>query len=182
MKYLLYLTTLLAIIFTACNDNSTDAESLTCLNGGTNVGGECECTQGYTGNTCNQQKTPDVITVSEIIVTKFPSTRDDGGGWDPSSGPDIFPVISRNSQTVWQTSKYYDNASSQNTYSFSPNIQFTEPNQQYQVDLYDYDNTGSDLMGGVISVPYSSDNGFPSTIVYDAGGSVAFELEVSYSW
>ncbi len=159
-------------------------ENVTCLNGGVCVNGDCDCADGYSGPSCGDQITPTSIRVSKIDVTRFPATESSGGGWDLTSGPDIYVELFKGSTSVWMSSIYYENAS-QTTYSFniSPTYDITSPNEQYTVRLYDYDSSDADdFMGGIIFYPYSNDNGFPSTLSIDGGGDVAFKLYFSYVW
>lgn len=161
-----------------------DCFNVTCLNGGTCVNGICNCPDGYSGSDCSQQVTPDRIRITKIDITRFPATYN-GAGWDLSSGPDIYPELSKGSTTLYSASNFFQNADPSNDYSFDlvPAIDMNEPNDQYSIRLFDYDDfDADDFMGGIIFTPYSSNNGFPSTINLDAGGDVAFTLHVTYVW
>ncbi len=158
-----------------------------CLNGGHCVNGDCVCPEGYGGADCSQQITPRKIKITKIEVTKFPATTNNGGGWDASSGADIFPELSKGDAVLWKSSTYYENASPSNVYAFNinPAIDLTEPQDQYIIRLYDYDSglfESDDFMGGIIFTPYSKSNGFPSVLSLDANGGVAFKLYLSYVW
>jgi len=161
-----------------------DCYNVSCLNGGTCVNGQCNCLEGWTGSDCSQQVTPDKIRITKVVVTKFPAT-DNGAGWDLSSGPDIYPEIFKGSTSLYSASAFYQNAAPSNTYSFdiSPALDMNEPNDQYIIRLYDYDDfDADDFMGGIIFTPYSRTSGFPTTINLDAGGDLAFTLHVNYVW
>ncbi len=181
MRKLLYLSIAICISFSACSDSSTETEPILC-NNGYSQDGECICDEGYTGTTCGEQETPDVINISEVTVTRLPDTTDDGGSWDFSSGPDIYVEILKGDEIIWESDTYYENASDASDYDFDLDIQLTEPNEEYTINLYDYDESGSDFMGGVVRTPYNSDNEFPDNITFDADGSVAFEISASYAW
>jgi hypothetical protein len=158
--------------------------NVTCLNGGTCVNGQCNCPEGYSGADCSQQVTPDKIRITKIVVTRFPAT-DNGAGWDLSSGPDIYPEIRKGNTTLFSSSTFNQNADPSNNYSFdlNPTVEMTEPNDQYSIILYDYDDfDADDFMGGINFTPYSNNNGFPSAINLDAGGAVSFTIHVNYVW
>ncbi|HRP57061.1 hypothetical protein [Agriterribacter sp.] len=158
-----------------------------CLNGGHCVNGDCVCPEGYGGADCSQQITPRKIKVTKIEVTKFPATTGNGGGWDASSGADIFPELSKGDAVLWKSSTYYENAGPSSVYAFNitPAIDLTEPQDQYTIRLYDYDSglfESDDFMGEIIFTPYSKANGFPPVITLDANAGVAFKLHLSYVW
>lgn len=158
--------------------------NITCLNGGYCVNGSCSCLQGYSGPDCGTQVTPTKIRISKIEVTRFPAT-DGGAGWDLTSGPDIFPKITKGTTVIWDSPNYTQNANPSLTYEFtpSPSVDLTSPTDQYTITLYDYDDTDADdWMGGIYFTPYSSTNGFPSVLTVDAGGAVAFKIYITYVW
>lgn len=175
----------LTVAFSGCKKDDIDpCEGITCLNGGTCANGQCNCPEGYSGSDCSQQVTPDKIRVTKIEITRFPAT-DNGAGWDLTSGPDIYPKLSLGSTEIWTSEDYYQNADPSTVYSFdiNPIVNLSSPNDRYTISLYDYDDfDADDFMGGIIFTPYSSNNGFPSTINLDAGGDVAFRLHVNYVW
>jgi hypothetical protein len=180
MKQFILLMSVCLLALSGCKKDA--CETSNCQNGGICNDGRCDCPQGFYGSDCGQQITPQQIKISKIEVLKFPAT-DNGGGWDLTSGPEIYPKILKDGTTIWTSSIYYENADPSDTHQFSidPSIQITEPKDRYTIALYDYDGTtANDYMGGVTFTPYSSNNKFPSTIRLDAGGEVVFKIYVSY--
>ena len=175
------------VLISSCKKETKDpCEGITCLNGGTCANGSCNCPQGYSGSNCSQQLTPTKVTITKVQVTRFPATDAGGAGWDPTSGPELYPKISLGSSTIYSSSTYYIDASTSLVpYDFTPSpyIELTSPTSQYTIEAYDYDTLDpDDWMGGIYFYPYSSTGGFPSTIIIDGGGSVAFKLYVTYTW
>ncbi len=177
------LTTIL--MFNSCKKEAPNpCEGVTCYNGGFCINGSCSCPQGYSGPACETQVTPTKIRISKIEITRFPAT-DGGAGWDLTSGPDIYPIITKGTTVIWDSPNYAENADPSYNYEFtlSPSIDLTSPTDQYTISLYDYDDIDDDdWMGGIYFTPYSSTNGFPSTMTIDAGGEVAFIFHVTYEW
>ena len=168
--------------FTSCKKDKCDTSN--CLNGGTCDDGRCDCPIGYTGSECEEQITPQSIQISTIEVLKFPPT-DNGGGWDISSGPEIYPEISKGTSLIWSSSNYYEDANPNINYEFdvTTSISLSEPKDEYTISLYDYDGTSSDdFMGGIRFTPYSDSNKFPSTITLGQGQNVTFKIHLSYSF
>ena len=182
---------LLAVVFplaiVSCQKNDADpCDKTACLNGGHCANGECICPEGYGGADCSQPITPKKIKISKIEVTKFPAT-DNGAGWDLTSGPDIYLQLLKGDASIWKSSTTYDyqNADPSKVYSFdiTPSVDLTDPQDQYTIILYDYDDLdAADFMGGIVFTAYVKSKGFPSVITLDAGGTVAFKLHVSYTW
>lgn len=184
---LFFITLWISLFAISCNNSSDPdpCETVACFNGGSCADGECVCPEGFTGSSCNLQVTPDLIKISKIIVTDFPATMENGNSWDVSSGPDIYVIVYKGDKIIWKSDVYYEDASPSNNYDFKPDsrIEITEPNQEYTISIYDYDQTGSDFMGGIKFVPYYKDNKFPETLTLNPSGSkVAFELPLSYVW
>lgn len=159
--------------------------SSNCKNGGYCNDGSCVCPDGYSGSDCGQQRTPTQIRVSKIEITRFPATESNGAGWDLTSGADLIVEIKKGTSMIWAASTFFQNANPDivYTYNLNPIPALTSPLEQYNITLYDYDDfDANDFMGGINFTPYSSNNGFPSIINLDAGGSVAFRLHVDYAW
>lgn len=127
---------------------------------------------------------PETMTINKIEVTRFPFT-DGGVSWDVLGDADIFPIISLDGTTLWESSKHIKNAdpNSDHTFHPSPVIELTRPTRQYTIWLYDYDDfDANDYMGDIDFIPYQAGEGYPSVLTLDAGAGVAFKLHVSYSW
>lgn len=172
-------------VFNSCKKDDPDpCEGVTCLNGGTCVNGQCDCPEGYSGPDCGNQVTPSKIRITNIKLTKFPAT-DNGAGWDLTSGPDIYVTMEYSGSTIYDHPYFYQNADPSQDYDFQPNINLNmdNPTDNYVIRLYDFDDfDADDYMGGIQFVPYQDGNNFLNKILLNAGGDVAFELSVTYTW
>lgn len=166
MKKLLSIILLSAGLIT-CKDEDP-CEAITCLNDGTCVNGTCQCTERYTGPDCSQQMKPSSIMVTKIEVLDFPATEEDGGGWDLTSGPDIFVSIHNDSDglLIGISSGYHENANPDIIYEFTGEDPIAlDANTDYVIALWDYDYPDDDeLMIALTFDPYDDTNGFPETL------------------
>lgn len=89
--------------------------------------------------------------VNSIKVQHVPDRTTEGGAWDLiGERPDIQVRISHNGVILY-LSEMYQEASSKNTYFFKKDTPFLfdSPNDEYRVDLYDYDDfSNDDWIGG----------------------------------
>jgi len=152
-----------------------------CLNGGSCANGECLCPDGFEGADCSQQTTPLKINVTKIEVLNFPSTDENGGGWDFVSGADIYPLLQHGSVELYKADTYYEDATSGALYSWDlSGVSISSPLDRHSILLYDYDGLDADdFMGGVEFSPYTKTNGFPSSQIVKFGG---FEFRCTYSY
>lgn len=169
-----------------CEQKVDPCDGITCLNGGTCVNGQCNCLEGFSGGDCSVEETPTRIRVTRIRVTGFPGTDDNGGGWDISSGPDIYPVLEYNGSVIYKHGSFAQNATPSNTYSFTPsvNLNLNNPTDEYVIRLYDYDDfDADDYMAGYRFTPYFKGDKFPETIrLQGTNNSLIFFLDAEYSF
>ena len=132
--------------------NAANCAPIACLNGGVSRPDcGCNCPQGYTGSNCGTQITPSRVTITKIRVKKFPDS-DNGDWWDtfPSSDADIYVTLVNTSSTTIYTSPYFTNATGLGTtyYDFIPTtpITITNVTSPLSIELYDYENIGSDTL------------------------------------
>ena len=170
--------------------NAANCAPIACLNGGVSRPDcGCNCPQGYTGSNCGTQITPSRVTITKIRVKKFPDS-DNGDWWDtfPSSDADIYVTLVNTSSTTIYTSPYFTNATGLGTtyYDFIPTtpITITNVTSPLSIELYDYENIGSDtLMDYLFFNPYSSIGGFPATLTrYSSNGAFLCEISLQYVW
>lgn len=184
MKKLLPILFLSTLLFT-CNKDEDPCEGITCKNGGECKNGTCDCPENYEGPDCSNQKTPSKIVITKVEITKFPSTEDDGGGWDFGDGPDLIFLILKGSTPVYAPNTYFPDAVSGSGFFWKDlNIEITEVQTQHTIELYDYDELDEDdRMGGISFTPYSNTNGFPTVIELKPSGSkINFNLTVTYDF
>lgn len=153
-----------------------------CNHEGVCVDGSCDCPQGYTGAHCDHQEEPSKMRVTAITMTKFPSTNE-GMSWDATDGPDIYFKMSEEVYPLAQPEYLVENAEPLKSYTFVIHpfdLRFvTTP---YKMELFDYDGVGvpSQKMGEFFFTPYTSDNGFPTTLILEDGSTMSFTVEVKY--
>lgn len=141
-----------------------------------------DCYEGYTGYDCEEQITPSKITITKVVVQRYPSSISDG----LSLYPDIALKIYTDSDSYGPSNNYYEDASPWGSHDFYPNFKLYDAYDQIHVVLYDYDFlfgeiVDQDYMGGVQGVIYSNQNEFPSMVNFDYG-SYEFDLYLSYQW
>lgn len=187
MKNLLFLA-LICICSVTCSKSPEDIQEdlckgISCQNGGTCVNGDCNCPVNYTGPDCSQQKTPTNLVMSSITIATTPAT-DGGAGWDLTSGPDIFVVVTdANGTELYSTRSNFK----QNSFSAAWSTNWIVPNPSgiYTFSVYDYDDnlSADDFMGGIQTAMYTSTNGFPNLLNINCGNCVvSFAASLSYTW
>lgn len=199
MKNQIFKLILLSILTTtyfgcSSNSDSDSCETISCQNGGTFVDCECECPQGYTGTDCSMQITPSKVIIYKAIVKVFPNT-DNGSNWDialpnPEDGlPDVY-ITFQNSDLdiIYNSPVYYANALSGNgtffEFEMTPNIELTNFDDPYLVNIWDYDSADSDdFMTSWGFFAYTSNNNFPNVItVVSQSNEILVDLEVGYQF
>ena len=93
-------------------ENYNPCYNTVCLNGGICVSGTCNCPTGYTGFNCGTALPLLSVTITRVIVNKFPTATSTGYYWDPGTTstkyPDIYLNInSGTSSYPYQTSALY---------------------------------------------------------------------------
>ncbi|HXR81062.1 MAG TPA: hypothetical protein VN763_09100, partial [Saprospiraceae bacterium] len=115
-----------------------------------------------------------------MTITRFPATHQ-GMSWDEMDGPDIFYKMSEEVYPLSQPEYLVENADAASDYTFTIvpfDLRYVA--SPYKMELFDYEGVGipSQKMGELFFTPYASDNGFPTTIVLDDGGPIAFSIDV----
>lgn len=181
-KLLIVCLASIVIVFNSCKRDPCD--KIICKNGGVCVNGSCSCPLGYMGSDCGTQRTPTSMTITDVFVENFPPT-DAGAGWDLTSGAELYVVVYKGTNVLFNSPSYYNNATNGTSYEFTPSspINVLYPSDNYTIELWDYDTPDpDDFMGGITFTPYySSTNGFPSQIEYTAG-QIKVKLSVTYTW
>lgn len=179
MKQLLTVTALL-LLFTTCTKKD---DCPTCENGGTCVGGECDCPPAWTGEKCQIEKMPSSMIIHAVKVLSWPQADQAGAGWDVFDGPDIKLVILDGVQNLYQSPNFYEDAIPGQNIIFYPELSLFFPGRPLTMRIYDYDNglTTDDFMGGIEGKMYREGQRFPEKFTMQcAGCTVSVEVEVSY--
>lgn len=188
LRYL-FLCGLLILSSTFSCKKEDPCESKTCLNGGTCNDGNCQCTEGWTGEDCGKQQTPASIKITKLELTKYPAKTTTGGNWDPSDGPDVYMKIYKGTTLIWTGPVFpfpLDPASSQNPVFFpATKPELTSPLEEYIIELWDKDTSpdADDYMGGLKFKAYSDTNKFPKSLRIEcAGCSTGYVVDLEYTF
>jgi hypothetical protein len=103
--------------------------------------------------------------------------------WDEMDGPDIYFKMSEEVYPLTQPEYLVENADAAVDYTFIiVPFDLRYVTSPYKMELFDYEGVGmqAQKMGELRFTPYASDNGFPTTIILDDGGAIAFRMEVEY--
>jgi hypothetical protein len=121
---------------------------------------------------------------------KYPLTKSNGSGWDPSNGPDIFIRIGDASAgTELFTSGTVNDVTSSMLplrYTNGFPITFNNFSLKFEIDIYDYDTFGSnEFMGGfyfTVNNHIPTDGSpYPSTIrLWNSTSETEFILDVDW--
>ena len=179
--FLISLFTSFILLFASCANDP--CESSLCMNGGTCLDGSCLCSDKFKGADCSEQNTPEKIRIRTIQITRFPGMNN-GQQWDATNGPDLYFRLLEGEQALAQPMITVDDASdSQQYYFFIDIIDVKNVLNEHTLQLRDYDHEDEDeVLGEVKFIPYFTTNGFPSKIVVDNGGAIAFTMEVDYMY
>ncbi len=153
------------------------------------VEGDCVCIEeGYTGENCDEQITPDRIQLLEVRLKHFPALKPIGVPWDaisPEGTADVYFKLSRNGISEFVSAVDYDQHYDELTsWDVRPNlIKLDDVFSSRVISLYDRDllNSSDDTIAFTEFKLYSEDNGFPPVLYID-DGELSFELELDYSF
>lgn len=140
-----------------------------------------DCSEGFTGENCDQQLFPKNIKASNLTVLEFPNSNN-GATWDANSAPDIYPIVSiPGSTVVFNPSIIDSNAISPGQFVFT-GVFDINPRTEYRFELKDYDEAATDqTIGRFSKVLYNTTNGFPSNIRIEEDG-VVLTLDLQYEF
>ncbi len=131
---------------------------------------------------------PTKLKMTKIILTSFPVTEPDGGGWDNNNGPDLmFKISDDDGANYYESGIISDATISSLPVSFTNGLPLTFNNLDYKftITLYDYDDlNANDWMGGYFFTPSNSiptNGSYPETISFSSETSeVAFTINVEW--
>lgn len=179
-KPFLFLSLLLCIMACSKSDPCADTK---CQNGGTCIGGACDCPPGYTGTLCQSEKTPSSVLIQKIRIKSFPPTDINGAGWDVFDGPDIrLIILDANGNQLYKSASYFENATAGQSITFSPAVVVTTPSNPITIQAWDDDSGfGDDYMGGILAAMYQPGLKFPETINLScAGCTISVDVDLVY--
>jgi len=168
-KQFFFLTIILGLYLftqTACNNNMDDpfvdnpCFNISCQNDGTCVDGLCECTEFYTGESCEKLVVPSSITGSIVELNHIPNrcTTWDGGNL-PEADADVYIQIFENNALIYNTRDLvYENSdcSFHNAPCYFNRSLTLSPTTAYRLMVWDKDNNNDDdLIGSTNFIPWN---------------------------
>ncbi|MBC8173637.1 MAG: hypothetical protein H7X71_07015 [Chitinophagales bacterium] len=145
-----------------------------------------DCKTGYTGKDCADQIVPGTITMNSVEVTSYAETKEDGGGWDISDGPDMYFEIYQNDSKIFTSNTVTDLAGA-STLVYADGMPFNISSVQdnFTIKFFDDDDLFADELMGSFNVDFYMDgNGFPDVISLDNpdGSDFVFNIDVEYNF
>ncbi len=153
-----------------CSQQIEPCDTLVCLNGALCSNGLCQCPPHTSGTNCQIQEAPAYIDIWRLTVESFNPGKPGGGVWDGDGKADIYPVIKRGTDVIFNGINYKANDASYTT--FYPMLLGSDSiliyditNNNYSFELWDYNAGGTDeLMYSKSFTPYTDSTGFRGSI------------------
>jgi PKD repeat protein len=132
---------------------------------------------------------PTKLQINSITLLSYPLTRDDGSGWDPSNGPDLYINLSDDAGTDFlSTGTYTDVIKSNLPLKFTTSFPwtFSQLNYEYILWLKDYETFGTDeILGGYYFVVKdfmpTDGSDYPTTIrLASSTSEIVFTMDVKW--
>lgn len=152
---------MLPLFFTACS-LFDDCNDVVCNNDGVCVNGECDCPTNFTGPSCDQEVTPQSISITGITLNSMPANND-GADWDTfGGGPDVYYVITKDGDEIARSETFNDSF----TANWNAAVSFNDPAETYEISIFDEDDNfnADDAVGGISFSPYNAGTAFPTTV------------------
>ena len=183
MKPLGILLISISLLTFSCTNEDTLCVGIVCQNGGVCNDGTCDCPAGFAGTNCEIQLEPKKVVIRNIIVTRFPSTKDNGETWDNSGGKaDLRGFLFLGSTQLFMSGEVDDVEHNSRTALPQSNPIEIDAHAPHRLYLVDDDNfSADDFLGEYVFIPYTGNDGRPSTL-YFANNRIAFELNVTYKY
>lgn len=193
MKQFFYFLSVIAFSFslTACSGDA--CEDVNCVNGEC-IDGTCECETGWTGENCDEEKTPRSITINKVTITNFPAT-DNGKPWDDEyddSRGDISIKIYDLTQNYFTATDIINqtktDAEKGEQVEIEMFVKINDMENKINFDVVDYDVSEDfsvewEFIGSISTTMEGLYDNFPSTIELSSGsGAIKLELDVSYQF
>jgi len=182
---------------TTCDVHTNPCDTTICYNGGTCNAGVCNCPGHTSGPFCRTQEAPDHIYIHELAVEKFSIVNQSGATWDTTGEPelgifaDIYPVIKRNGTIIYNGSQWRKVDATYNSFYKwvlgDDSIRVDDiTNNNYRMELWDYDGGTDTYMDGFTFTPYTDSTGFPGSIqLYDSSAyhiNFLFHVRMHHWW
>lgn len=173
-----------SLLFLACQKEKDPCSGIVCQNDGICINGACDCPERWSGPDCSTPARPESIRINGIAVTKWPTTKPNGTGWDTNNTPpDLYIVIRDQGSGVelFRGDTYYDVAPG-SVLTWAPRIDVSV--KDYSILVYDEDLLVSDeFIGGYQFPAWKEELGHPRERVLfleDVGLEVVLDLLYSF--
>jgi|GEM_PF-1949115 len=139
MKNLIVLSILLSTMSMSCSDQCKQND---CSYHGYCLDGNCNCDEGYSGESCHISITPSAVKLNEISILSFPSTQN-GESWDSigvAGKPDVYFKLYMEEELLYKGVKIEENIElGHQKCTEKVKIILSNYNKTYTLKLYDKD-------------------------------------------
>jgi hypothetical protein len=155
-----------------------------CENGGECENGHCECLPGYFGVLCENQLLPAAIYLRKLDLLNYPEFNAQNLSWDMDNGPDLYFIIGRGSEIVYESGNIITDAIPGKAVSWIPIIapSLVPASEEFYIAFFDDDGLSDELVARLDFHPYTADNDFPEVMDFGHVDTLYLRLEVEYAW
>jgi len=191
-QFALIALTAMASFMISCG-SSDPCEGVNCVKGSC-VDGTCDCELGWEGELCDEQSTPRSITISKMVLKKFP-VDDLGAAWDNEDDGSLADVtilvksllgdLFKPTDIVNQT---HENADGSTNYDIPCTVKISDMKEEIIFEIVDYDfddnfNVVYEFMSSIKIQFADHIDDFPSVIsISSSTGKAAIDLHVEYGF
>ena len=133
----------------------------------------------------NIVQTPRAMSIIGIDILQYPMSKPSGGGWDFTTGPDIFVTLSQGTSSSYNDAitGTYSNATG-SAFNYTLNNPYTINNLSTNWSLGIFDNDAfdpDDFMGGIYFLPENYQSNLPNSILLSLN-DIQFRVFVTWNF
>jgi hypothetical protein len=140
------------------------------------------CPEGYTGQNCEQEKSPAYMHLNSFTLLSWPTKSPAGLDWDSDGSQELsFHLIKEGEKIFFYTGYIQSNEAGELLeFSLPEPFIFIEPEESYTLEVVELDGSQSEVVAAFNFVPYKSGLSFPDYQILTAPGTATGSIDIAY--